>query len=171
INVVALKGFSEPEVLAFAQLARQRPYQVRFVERMPLGGNGDWNREGVLSVQEILTRVSRRWPLNPQPSNGGPGPALRYSFADGRGEIGVIPAVTQPFCHRCNRLRLLADGKLLACLFSESTVELRPLLREGGTDAEIARAIEGAAAQKERGHRLNERDYRPPARSMHAVGG
>ncbi|MBI3947887.1 MAG: GTP 3',8-cyclase MoaA [Armatimonadetes bacterium] len=171
VNVVAVHGTTEDEVIAFAELARRKPYQVRFIEFMPLDGGGAWSREAVLPGREILARIHARWPLVPVSRNGHAEPATVFRFADGRGEVGIIPTVTEPFCERCNRIRLTANGQLHTCLFGERATDLRALLRGGASDAEIARAIADAVLHKEPGHAINEPGFRRPAHTMSRIGG
>lgn len=171
LNVVAMRGFTEAEILAFAALARRKPYQVRFIEWMPLDGQGAWRREAVLPAQAILECIGARWPLVPVSGNGFTAPATLFRFADGQGEVGIIPAVTEPFCGRCDRIRLTADGQLYTCLFGDRAADLRALLRGGASDALIAQAIAESVAHKEKGHRINEPSFSKPTHSMWCIGG
>lgn len=171
LNVVALSDATEAEILAFAALARRKPYQVRFIEFLPLDGDRAWQREAVLSGREIIARIAARWPLRPVSQHTTAEPATVFHFADGAGEVGIIPTVTEPFCDRCNRIRLTADGKLRTCLFSLTETDLRALLRGGASDRVLADTIAAAVVNKEPGHRIHERDFQRPARSMSAIGG
>lgn len=124
----------------------------------------------VFPAREILDRINRVFPL--LPANGrGCEPATRYCFADGRGEVGIIASVTEPFCGTCNRIRLTADGQLRTCLFSLKEHNVKRPLRSSASDAEIARFVKEAVWQKEPGHRINEVDFVQPVRTMSAIGG
>ena len=105
------------------------------------------------------------------PSNNPSATAKRWAFPDGRGEIGIIAPVSEPFCGHCNRIRLTADGKIRTCLFSVTEHDLRSRLREGATDEEIAEWLKGVVWQKEARHHIGEPDFVPPPRSMSCIGG
>jgi len=170
VNAVALKGFTEGEVIAFAELARRKPYEVRFIEFMPLDGDRMWDQDKVLPnavVRDLIHAVHPLEPVGRAPS----GTARRYRFADGRGEIGFISPVTEPFCGDCNRIRLTADGRLRTCLFSVTETDLRAPLRDGASDAELEAIVRDAVWHKELKHGVNEPGFVPPARSMSQIGG
>ena len=170
VNAVALRGFTEHEVLPFARFAREHPYEVRFIEFMPLDGDRSWTRDQVLTGEEILSAIDAEYPLEPEPRE--PSATARvYRFADGHGRIGFINPVSEPFCGDCNRIRLTADGKLRTCLFSLNETDLREPLRAGATDAEIEQVIRDAVWRKELKHHVNEPGFVQPARTMSAIGG
>ena len=171
INMVVMRGVNDDEVVDFAGLARERDWRLRFIEFMPLDGDGAWTRDQVVPGREILERIHARWPLDL--SAGGPlrDPARVYRFLDGRGEVGVIASVSEPFCGSCDRVRVTPDGKLRTCLFSTWETDLRGPLRAGASDAEIEELFRGAVARKEAGHGINRADFVKPARTMHAIGG
>ena len=170
VNAVALRGFTEHEVLPFARFAREHPYEVRFIEFMPLDGDRSWTRDQVLTGEEIRAAIDAEYPLEPEPRE--PSATARvYRFADGHGRIGFINPVSEPFCGDCNRIRLTADGKLRTCLFSLNETDLRAPLRAGSTDAEIEQVIREAVWRKELKHRVNEPGFVQPARTMSAIGG
>ncbi len=172
VNVVAMRDFTEDEILDFARLARRRPYVVRFIEFMPLDAEGNWRRELVLPGKEILDRIDRWQPLLPITDPDASSTARRYRFADGRGEIGFINPVTEPFCAHCNRIRLTADGQLRTCLFSVDETDLRTPMRSGATDEELAQVIRLAVGKKELKHRINEGEaFQRASRSMSQIGG
>lgn len=171
VNVVAIRGVTERELLDFARLARENPYEVRFIEFMPLDGDNLWEREKILTGREIVERIHAVYPLERVETGPTPDPARRYRFVDGRGEIGIIASVTEPFCQYCNRIRLTADGKLRTCLFSLVETDLRVLLREGASDLEIAWTIADAVSRKEAGHLINSAEFVKPARNMSQIGG
>ncbi len=165
-----VRGINDDEVEAFAEFARERDLIMRFIEFMPLDADHTWRRDMVVTAAEIHSRINARWPLIPIMHERSE-TARKYRFADGRGEIGLIAPVSQPFCGHCSRLRLTADGKLRTCLFSKTDHDLKPLLRGGASDREIGDAIVAIVAQKEKGHRINEPDFVPPSRTMVFIGG
>jgi cyclic pyranopterin phosphate synthase len=170
VNAVALRGFTEQEVLPFARFARKRPFEVRFIEVMPLDADRRWSPEQVLSGAEVVALVEEHFPLvaEPRPPHS---TARTYRFADGAGRLGFVNPVSEPFCSDCDRIRLTADGKLRTCLFSLRETDLRGPLREGASDAELERLVREAVWRKELKHRVNEPGFVQPARSMSAIGG
>jgi cyclic pyranopterin phosphate synthase len=170
VNAVAMRGFTEDEVLPFARFARTHPYEVRFIEFMPLDADHAWAPDRVLAGEEIRAAIHQVFPLEPEPRE--PSATARvYRFADGQGRIGFINPVSEPFCGDCDRVRLTADGKLRTCLFSLNETDLRAPLRAGATDAEIERIIRDAVWRKELKHHVNEPGFVQPARTMSAIGG
>jgi cyclic pyranopterin phosphate synthase len=170
VNAVALRGFTEQEVLPFAQFARQHPYEVRFIEFMPLDADRAWTRDQVLPGEEIRAAIDAVYPLEAEPRE--PSATARvYRFADGAGRIGFINPVSEPFCGDCDRIRLTADGKLRTCLFSLNETDLRAPLRSGATDAELEQIVRDAVWRKELKHHVNEPGFIQPARTMSAIGG
>jgi len=172
VNVVAMRDFTEDEVVAFAQLARRKPYVIRFIEFMPLDADGNWQRERVLTGAEIKAIVERDFmPLVPIAAEAS-STSRRYTFADGIGELGFINPVSQPFCGTCNRIRLTADGQIRTCLFSIDEWDLRGPLRAGASDAELADIFIEAVSHKELKHKINEGDaFQRASRSMSQIGG
>ena len=171
VNAVSLRGLSEPDVLPLAELARERPYVVRFLEVMPLDAPRTWSREDVLSGEELRAMIGARWPLVPSERERPSAPATRWEFADGAGELQFVSSVTEPFCASCDRLRLTADGQLRTCLFAEWETDLRTPLRSGAGDDVVERAIRDAVYAKEAGHGLNEPGYRYEGRPMSMIVG
>jgi cyclic pyranopterin phosphate synthase len=170
VNAVGLRGFTEDEVLPFAAFAREHPYEVRFIEFMPLDADRAWDMDKVLTGEEIRAAIHAAYPLEAEPRE--PHATARvYRFADGRGRIGFINPVSDPFCGDCDRIRLTADGKLRTCLFSIGETDLRAPLRAGASDDELAQAIRDAVWRKELKHRVNDPGFVQPARSMSAIGG
>jgi cyclic pyranopterin phosphate synthase len=170
VNAVALRDFTEDEVLPFAEFARSHPYEVRFIEWMPLDGDRAWSRDRMLAGDEVRALIDAVHPLEPEPRE--PHATARvYRFADGRGRIGFINPVSEPFCGDCDRIRLTADGKLRTCLFSLHETDLRAPLRAGASDEVLAEVIRDAVWRKELKHRVNEPGFVQPARSMSAIGG
>ena len=170
VNAVAIRGFTEDEVLRFAELARRKPYEVRFIEFMPLDADGEWSRDRVLTSREIVDMVSAVHALEPVGRERG-GTSRRYRFADGSGSLGFISPVSEPFCGDCNRIRLTADGRLRTCLFSHNETDLRGPLRSGASDAEIEAIVRDAVWRKELKHRVTEPGFVQPARTMSQIGG
>jgi cyclic pyranopterin phosphate synthase len=158
--------------VAFAQLARRKPYVIRFIEFMPLDADGNWQRERVLTGNEIKTIIEREFmpmrPLETEPSST----SRTFTFADGVGELGFINPVSQPFCGTCNRLRLTADGQIRTCLFSIDEWDLRGALRSGASDEAVAQVLIDAVAHKELKHKINEgAAFQRASRSMSQIGG
>jgi cyclic pyranopterin phosphate synthase len=170
LNAVAIRGFTEHELPAFAAFAREHPYEVRFIEFMPLDGDHAWRPDQVLTGEEIRAALHALHPLEPLPRD--PHATARvYRFADGRGKVGFINPVSEPFCGDCNRIRLTADGRLRTCLFSLNETDLRGPLRAGADDDELERIVRDAVWRKELKHRVNEPGFVQPARTMSAIGG
>ena len=163
VNAVAMRGFAASEVLRFCELARERDYQVRFIEFMPLDGDRAWQREEVLTGAEVRALIEEVHPLERAARASPTPPRASIAFADGRGEIGFINPVSEPFCADCDRIRLTADGKLRTCLFSLHETDLREPLRAGADDAELERIVRDAVWRKELKHRIDEPGFRPPA--------
>ena len=170
VNAVAIRGFTEEEVIPFAQLARSAPYEIRFIEFMPLDADHNWSPEQVLTGREIRAAINDVYPLEPEARE--PHATARvYRFADGKGKIGFINPVSEPFCADCNRIRLTADGRLRTCLFSLNETDLRGPLRAGAGDRELERIIREAVWRKELKHHVGEPGFIQPARTMSAIGG
>ena len=170
VNAVAMRGFTEAQVLGFAELARRKPYVVRFIEFMPLDADRAWRPEDVLSGEEIRAMVDAVHPLVPvgRPRHG---TAQRWRFADGSGELGFISPVSDPFCGDCNRIRLTAEGELRTCLFSLTETDLREPLRAGASDDELEAIVRKAVWRKELKHHVNDAGFVQPERTMSRIGG
>jgi GTP 3',8-cyclase len=170
VNCVAVKGFTESEVPALAELARRKPYVVRFIEFMPLDADEAWREDDVLTGGEIRAEIEKHWPLVEIPAKAS-STARRFRFADGAGEIGFVNPVSEPFCSTCDRIRLTADGKLRTCLFSRREWDLKEPLRAGASDLELEGLLRRAVAHKELKHRINEPGFVRASRSMSQIGG
>jgi cyclic pyranopterin phosphate synthase len=170
INAVAIRDFTEEEVLPFAELARRTPYEVRFIEFMPLDADHAWTPEQVLTGAEIRAAIEAVHPLEPLARERS-ATARVYRFADGHGKIGFINPVSEPFCGDCNRIRLTADGRLRTCLFSLNETDLRGPIRAGADDRELERIIRDAVWRKELKHHVGEPGFIQPSRTMSAIGG
>ncbi len=172
INMVVLRGVNDDEVSEFARMARRGPYRVRYIEFMPLDGDGTWSRDKVFPAAEILERIRAEvGPLEPLHEGALSDPARLFRFADGVGDIGIIASVTEPFCFACDRIRVTAEGKLRTCLFSHGETDLRALLRGPATDAEIVDVVTKATWRKEAGHGINDPGFLQPKRPMYSIGG
>ena len=170
INAVAIRDFTEDEAIPLAEFARHTPYEVRFIEFMPLDADHAWTADQVLTGEEIRAEIDAVYPLEPEPRE--PHATARvYRFKDGRGRIGFINPVSEPFCGDCNRVRLTADGRLRTCLFSLNETDLRTPIRNGADDGELERIIRDAVWAKELKHHVGEAGFIQPARSMSAIGG
>jgi GTP 3',8-cyclase len=170
VNCVAMRGFTEDEVLPFAELARRKPYQVRFIEFMPLDADRAWSEDRVLTgaeVREIIEHVHPLEPVEREPH----ATAKVWRFRDGQGEIGFVNPVSEPFCADCDRIRLTAEGKLRTCLFSLHETDLRTPLRDGADDGQLVEAIRNAVWRKELKHHVSEPGFRQPPRTMSQIGG
>ncbi|MGZ6572847.1 MAG: GTP 3',8-cyclase MoaA [Solirubrobacteraceae bacterium] len=170
VNCVAIRGFSETEVPALAELARRKPFVVRFIEFMPLDADDRWDADQVLSGADIRAIIEERWALEEIPA-GPSSTARRFRFADGAGEVGFVSPVTEPFCSSCDRIRVTADGRLRTCLFSRTEWDLQAPLRDGASDAELEEVIRHAVAHKELKHRINEPGFVRASRTMSQIGG
>jgi GTP 3',8-cyclase len=170
VNCVAIKGFTEEEVPALAELARRKPYVVRFIEFMPLDADEIWRGDDVLTGGEIRALIEERWPLEEVPAKPS-STARRFRFADGAGEIGFVNPVSEPFCSTCDRIRLTADGQLRTCLFSRREWDLKTPLRDGSTDERLEQLIRFAVAHKELKHKINDPGFVRASRSMSQIGG
>ncbi len=170
VNAIAMRDFTEEEVLRFCDFARSTDYQVRFIEFMPLDGDRAWTPDAVLAGAEIREMIEAVHPLEELPRE--PHATARvFRFADGAGEIGFINPVSEPFCGDCNRIRLTADGKLRTCLFSIHETDIKEPARDGASDGELEEIIRDAVWRKELKHHVNEPGFRPPPRTMSAIGG
>jgi len=172
VNAVSVRGMTEEEVVPFGHFARETGADVRFIEYMPLDADNSWERGKVLFAHEIIEQLSSAiMPLIPLGQPDKNAPATDFVFEDGIGRIGFIASISQPFCMSCNRIRITADGKLRNCLFSLDETDLRPLLREGGSDALIVEAIRASVMGKKEGHEINTAWFIQPDRPMYSIGG
>jgi cyclic pyranopterin phosphate synthase len=169
INVVCMEGVNDDEIVDFAEFGRERGVEVRFIEFMPLDGGHTWERAAVVPGERIVATIDAVHPLVPVARNHEP--AALWAYADGRGRVGVIPSVTEPFCATCDRVRLTAEGRLRACLFSLEETDLRALLRGGADDDAVAAAMVSCVAGKWAGHGIGSVTFVQPPRSMSQIGG
>jgi cyclic pyranopterin phosphate synthase len=172
INTVAIRGLNDQEVVRFAELARDRGFEVRFIEFMPLEHGERWGRDVLVPGKELRERIAAVHPLVPDPDCDPHAPSRDWLFADGApGLVGFIDSVTQPFCSSCNRIRLTADGKLRTCLFSVREHDLRELLRGGASDEAVLERLHGVVATKELKHHISDGLFVKPERTMSRIGG
>jgi cyclic pyranopterin phosphate synthase len=171
VNCVLLRGFNEDQIVEFAKFSRDEGVIVRFIEFMPLEEDRVWTPQVVVRLEEILTALNTFQPVVRLAPNTASETALRYTFQDGLGEIGIIAPVSHPFCGHCSRVRLTSDGKLRTCLFSQSDHDLYGVLRRGGDDADLAEFIRRTVDRKEARHHIGEPDFLKPSRSMVHIGG
>jgi cyclic pyranopterin phosphate synthase len=171
VNVVLEHGTNDDEILDFAAFARATGRIVRFIEFMPLDGQGTWRRDRLVPGADVVRLIDSCWPLTAVERGDDRAPAERYRFRDGHGEIGVISSVTQPFCGTCNRLRLTADGAVRNCLFSDDELDVRHAVRSGAPDELIALQLRRAVWGKHPGHGIDEPGFLRPRRSMSMIGG
>jgi cyclic pyranopterin phosphate synthase len=153
LNVVVVRGINDDEIIKFAKLACMKPFQVRFIEFMPLDGDRGWDTSKVVSADEIIAQIKRVMQLE-EIGKRDDDPARIYQIKGGMGELQIIAPLSYPFCAGCDRVRLSADGKLYWCLFSEKGLDLAALIRDRASDKELTQAILGAAYTKQYGHQI-----------------
>jgi cyclic pyranopterin phosphate synthase len=171
VNCVLLRGFNDHEIERFAQFSRDENVIVRFIEFMPLEEGRTWKPETVIPMDELVARLNGFRPLVELPPHVASETARRFTFDDGRGEIGIIAPVSRPFCGHCSRVRLTSDGKIRTCLFSQSDHDLYGRMLRGGTDAELAAYVRKIVMRKEARHHIGEPDFEKPSRNMVHIGG
>jgi cyclic pyranopterin phosphate synthase len=172
INAVAMRGFSEDEVLDFVRFSRSKSYVMRWIEFMPLDADQIWRKEDILTGGEIKAIIECAYgPLVPITTGDPSETARRYTFSDGIGEVGFINPVSEPFCSSCDRIRLTADGQLRTCLFATEETDLRAVLRSDADDNAIAEALRQAVWHKELKHYIGDKRFRRANRSMSRIGG
>jgi GTP 3',8-cyclase len=169
INCVLMRGENDDEIVDFARFGREHNVGVRFIEFMPLDADDQWSREKVVPSAEVIERINEVFPLvkishDRQPS-------AQWAYADGIGDVGVIASVTEPFCGDCDRVRITAEGMFRTCLFATDEFDLRAVVRNGGTDDDLAELIERAVGQKWAGHLIGNVNFIRPKRSMSQIGG
>ncbi len=172
LNAVAIRGLTEAELIPLSEFARQHQLELRFIEFMPLDAEQNWQTDQVLSGEYIRARLEDRFGKlvpteRPDPSQ----PAVDYAYADGRGRIGFINPVSQPFCSDCNRLRITAEGKVRNCLFSIEEWDARPLLRSGAPDSDLIGLLRDCIGAKKPGHGIDSEQFVRPDRAMYQIGG
>jgi cyclic pyranopterin phosphate synthase len=172
LNAVAIRGFIEHDAAPLARYCREHGFELRFIEYMPIGAEA-WERDKVFPAHELLDLLDAEvCPLVPAADADPSAPAVGFEWADGGGRVGIIASVSRPFCRKCNRLRLTADGKVRNCLFALDEVDVKPLLRSGRVDVgAVAEAVRGCVRAKWEGHEINTAAFVKPLRTMHTIGG
>jgi len=172
LNAIAIRGLTEDEIVPLARFARERGLELRFIEYMPLDADHHWQATDVLDGETIRRTLETEFGLLlPVPPKHPSQPAVDFEFADGRGRIGLIHPVSQPFCGDCDRLRLTADGNIRNCLFSTAEWDARALLRGGGSDDEIAELVRDCVRAKAPAHGIGSDGFVQPERAMYQIGG
>ncbi len=172
LNALAIKGLNEDQIMPLVEFAFSRGLTLRFIEYMPLGGDRDWQTKQVLSGAELRARIEKQLgPLTPLALTDPSQPSTDFGYGNGKGKIGFINSVSEPFCGNCNRLRLTAEGALRNCLFSHQEWSLKPLLTDAATDAELLAEIRRCVTAKQAGHLITNPAFRQPDRPMYKIGG
>jgi len=173
INNVVMRDWNDDEVVDFALFSKATGHPVRFIEFMPLDGSGIWNQDLVVTKREIMTKIKHKIgklvPLDIERSS----PAKLYTFSDGKGIIGFIPSISEPFCENCDRVRLTSDGHFLTCLFEKPGFDIKALLRDGKSDTEIVDYIQNCIHKKPEGiiKIIRNKQLRPSLNQMNTIGG
>ena len=172
VNAVAMRGVNDGSVADLLRWCLDRGYELRFIEQMPLDAQHAWEAADMVTAAEVHERLSARYHLTPMPaSDRGSAPAERFLVDGGPATVGIIASVSEPFCAACDRVRLTADGQVRNCLFANDETDLRGPLRDGATDEDLARIIQGEVWRKRRGHGIGEPGFTQPERPMSAIGG
>ncbi len=177
VNAVLLRGVNDDEAVPLLAWSLAHGYDLRIIEQMPLDPQHGWDRDAMITAEEVLADLSTAYRLVPEATRGS-APAEVFEVVDGpglppggTGRVGVIASVTRPFCAACDRVRLTADGQLRNCLFAREESDLRTSLRAGATDEQLARQMQDAVAAKRFGHGIDDPDFAQPDRPMSAIGG
>lgn len=175
VNAVLMRGINHDEIVTFLEMGRQKGVTIRFIEFMPLDAQGEWTQARVVPYDEILAAAAERFTFEPIARGTSPAERFRYTGDDAvdgpGGEFGVIASVTEPFCGDCDRMRLTADGQIRNCLFALEHVDLRAVLRSGGTDEDIVATVAGEIDRKWAGHAIGQVHFIRPSKSMSQLGG
>ena len=170
VNAVLMRGINDHEALDLLHYCMDRGLHMRFIEQMPLDAQHGWDRDAMLTADEVMERLSAEHVLTPLPGRGS-SPAEEFRIDDGPHRVGIIASVTRPFCASCDRVRLTSDGQVRNCLFARTESDLRDPLRAGATDAELATRIRACIAGKRAGHGIDDVEFLQPDRPMSAIGG
>ncbi len=171
INMVAIQGLNDDEIESFARLTLRLPLVIRYIEYMPSGNGEEWKESDLLTIPRIKARLENVGKLIPIPSDRWDGPAKRFRIEGAVGEIGLIGPVSSHFCHDCNRLRLTPDGKIRTCLFSDDEIDVKELLRHGGSDQDLKELLLVALEKKPERHPIRTPQFKKCQRNMSAIGG
>ncbi len=169
VNAVLMRGINDDEIVDFLDLGRAKGVTIRFIEFMPLDAQGEWSADRVVSYNEILTVAAEYFDFDP--IERGSSPAERFVYRDGGGEFGIIASVSEPFCGSCDRIRLTAEGQIRNCLFALDHVDVRRILRGGGSDDDLVAAVAGEVDRKWAGHAIGQVHFLRPSKSMSQLGG
>jgi len=171
INAVLLRDVNDDQAPELLEWCIRHGYELRFIEQMPLDAQHDWNREAMITADEIQASLETAFELSPHPDERGSSPAELFLVDGGPATVGIIASVTRPFCGDCDRVRLTADGQIRNCLFAREESDLRGALRSGLADDEIAERWRAAMWTKRPGHGIDDESFLQPARPMSAIGG
>ena len=171
VNMVPIQGVNEDEIVDFARLTLRHPWEIRFIEYMPVSDNLGFAPEQRFSAPAIMEELSRLGILLPISRSGPAGPARLFRYSEALGRLGVIPAVSSHFCGECNRLRVTADGRIRPCLFSDEEIDLKEALRIANSDQALEAVLAAATGAKPEKHRIGDADFQPGERNMHGIGG
>jgi len=171
INMVAIQGLNDDEIESFARLTFRFPLTIRYIEYMPSGNGKEWSESDILTIPQIQSHLERVGKLIPVPMDRWDGPARRFRFEGALGEVGLIGPVSSHFCGDCNRLRLTPDGKIRTCLFSDDEIDIKEILRRGGSDRDLRERLLVALQSKPEKHQINSQQFKKCQRNMSAIGG
>jgi GTP 3',8-cyclase len=172
VNAVLMRGVNDEHAVPLLRFCLDEGYELRFIEQMPLDAQHGWRRDGMITADEILARLSAEFELVPEPDEArGSAPAEAFTVGGGPAKVGIIASVTRPFCGACDRVRLTADGQIRNCLFAREESDLRAALRAGASDDELADRWLAAVAAKRPGHGIDDPTFLQPGRPMSAIGG
>jgi cyclic pyranopterin phosphate synthase len=171
VNAVLMRGINDTQAPELLRWCLARGYQLRFIEQMPLDAQHQWNRQEMITAEEIFASLNAEFLLEPAEEPRGSAPAELFTVDGGPATVGVIASVTRPFCGDCDRVRLTADGQIRNCLFARQESDLRTALRDGADDAEIADRWRVAMFGKRAGHGIDDLSFLQPVRPMSAIGG
>lgn len=171
LNMIPFADFNADEIVDFARLTLEHPWDVRFIEFMPISADLDYASKDGMPIDEVEAHLRRLGELKALPHQAASGPARMYRLAGAKGRIGLIPSVSGHFCADCNRLRVMADGRVRGCLFDNEETDLKTVLRDGSGDHVLEELLLAAACAKPEKHKINGKDFMPPNRRMHGIGG
>ena len=171
INTVLMRGFNDDEIVSLAGWARDEGLELRFIEWMPLDFQQKWDREKLVSAAETHDAIHAVYPLEPEEGDDPSAPARPWRYCDGKGRVGFVGSVSNPFCGSCDRIRLTADGQVRTCLFALKEWDFRALLRSGADDDALEQLLRDAVLRKQPGHLIGQAEFRQPERGMSSIGG
>ena len=171
LNVIPFADFNADEIVDFARLTLDNPWDVRFIEFMPISADLDYASKDGMPINEVESRLRTLGELEALPYQASSGPAQMYRLPGAKGRVGLIPSVSGHFCGDCNRLRVMADGRVRGCLFDNEETDLKTVLRDGSDDQVLEELLMAAACAKPEKHKINGKDFLTPNRRMHGIGG